>query len=116
MYRLPADVQEVVRNYIRECATAGRDKELDKNFFLGDSRGLAWTYSGIRQVCKRLSQRVGFQVTAYMFRRLVASKMFENSIPLQDIQYHMGHTRSATTLRYVQPSALMNEKGISVMT
>lgn len=115
MYQLTDDVQEALRSYIRECAAVGRDKELNRNFFLGDNLWMAWTSSGVQQVCKRLSMRIGFKVTAYMFRRFVATKMFENKVLLQDIQHHMGHTRASTTLRYVQSNERMNEMGISIM-
>lgn len=73
---------------------------------------MGWTSSGVQQVCKRLSVRAGFKVTAYMFRRLVATTLFENKVPLQDIQQHLGHTRASTTLRYVQSNERMNDVGI----
>lgn len=51
-----------------------------------------------------------------MLRRLAATEMFENRIPIQDIQHHMGHMRVSTTLRYVQASHHMNRHGVSVMS
>ena len=54
MYKLSEDAQEAVRNYVRECAMSKRDKELGQHLFLGNNVGKAWTYSGVRQVYKRL--------------------------------------------------------------
>lgn len=62
-----------------------------------------------------MSEKLGFRVTAYMFRRLVATEMFARKVALQDIQHHMGHTRSSTTLRYVQASHEMNREGVAIM-
>jgi len=54
-------------------------------------------------------------MTAYMFRRLVATELFSRKISLQNIQHHMGHMRASTTLRYVQAGHEMNRDGIAAM-
>lgn len=69
----------------------------------------------MRQLCGHVSEKTGFRVTAYMFRRLVATEMFARKITLQNIQHHMGHTRASTTLRYVQASHDMNREGMAAM-
>lgn len=115
MFRLGSDVQKAARDYVRECALAGRSEELDGAFFLGSRRGRAWTYQGVRQVCRHVSEKVGFRFSPYMFRRLVATEMFARKVSLQSIQHHMGHTRTSTTLRYVQAEHEMNREGVGIM-
>ncbi len=89
---------------------------MNRYFFLANHVGARWTYSGVRKVCEHLGKRLGFRVTSYMFRRLAATQMFANNLPIQDIQHHLGHLRTSTTLRYVQSHPRLNHKGISIMT
>lgn len=100
---------------MRECVLAGRKRELSSHFFLSGREGGGWTYTGVRQVCRHLSAHLGFPVSSYMFRRLVATQMFATRVPMQDIQHHLGHTEASTTFRYIQGHQSMTMAGMGVM-
>lgn len=66
-------------------------------------------------MCRVLGTKLGFGLTPYMLRRMVASQLFELNLPVQDIQHHLGHLRASTTLRYVQGNQDMTRAGIAAM-
>lgn len=108
-------MQRAAIEYVRECGLNGRSRELGKHFFLGSRTGAKWSYQGIRQVCDHLGKKLGFRITSYMFRRLAATQMFASDMPIQNIQHHLGHARTSTTLRYVQAHPRLNHHGVSIM-
>jgi integrase len=103
-YPLPDHVREALRDYIQQAAVAGRSGELADHLFLGKAAGWHWTYSGVRKLLERINKESGTEtpVTCYSYRRNAATSLYRRGTPLEQISKHMGHSRSATTMRYIQ--------------
>lgn len=82
---------------------------------ISSSKVGGWTEKGMRGLFRRLSEELGFRVTAYGFRRYVATRLNAKGVGMMDIQNYMGHTRATTTQRYIERSGLLTAKGSEAM-
>lgn len=55
------------------------------------------------------------KITCYSFRRNVATSLFRNGMPLERISKQLGHSRTATTMRYVQNLPEINRDAMNMM-
>lgn len=112
-YRMPTSLRDTYEMYIKVRQDLGREETC---LFSSQSRRTGFKYKGISGLFKRLSKELGFSITAYSVRRFVATILYLAEIPLKDIQQHMGHTRLTTTLRYVEHTCGLTEKGTQKMS
>lgn len=77
--------------------------------FVSSSRKTGWTYAGVKKLFQTMSKDLGFKVTAYAFRRYVATRLYNLNMPLQKISDYLGHHRSTTTLRYIERSCILTK-------
>lgn len=117
-YELEQWTRDLMTDYIREVATLGRSKELDTSLFLGSDKGSKWTYSWVRKFLDRSNEVLNFEgkLTCYSFRRYCATELFKSKIPLEQIAKYLGHSRTSTTLWYVQGIPGINTEAQSIMS
>lgn len=60
------------------------------------------TYSGIRQVCDRLSKAAGVKFTAHDLRHTFGTQMMKNGMSAFDVQTLMRHSSPVSTRRYTK--------------
>jgi integrase/recombinase XerD len=61
------------------------------------------TYSGLRQIVRRLSEKAGIsEIPLHAFRRAFAINSLRNGVDLLRLQRLMGHASLATTARYLR--------------
>lgn len=103
-YALSEIASGAMRDYLRETAAAGRSQELEHALFLGVRRGAPWSYSGVRKLLERVNREAGLstRISCYSFRRNAATSLFLRGMRLERISKFLGHTRTATTMRYIQ--------------
>lgn len=84
-------------------------KRYEEKFFISSSRRTGWTYEGVKKLFAKLSKEVGFETQPYGFRRYVTTELYKAGQPLDKIRDYMGHTRIATTIRYIERSCSLTE-------
>lgn len=112
-YPLPSSIRDSYEAY-KEYRSRLRQNET--YLFISSSKQGRWTEKGMRALFRHLSQELGFRVIAYGFRRYVATKLNANGLEMKDIQNYLGHTRPATTQRYIERSCVLTAKGAEVMS
>jgi len=83
--------------------------------FVSAYKRVPWTYVGIKNLFASLSKELGFRVNSYSFRRYVATKLNSLDMPIENIRDYLGHTRVATTLRYIERSCVLTKDCAKVM-
>lgn len=111
-YNIPSSVRDSYEVYM-DYRSKFRSNE--PWLFISSSKRTGWTEKGMRGLFRSLTKEVGFRVTAYSFRRYVATKLNSSGLPIQDIMNHLGHTRLTTTYRYIQRSGVLTSKGVDIM-
>jgi integrase len=111
-YRMPSSLRDMYDGYIRIRQSLGREESC---LFSSQSRRSGFRYKGINGLFKKLSKELGFRITAYSIRRFVATKLYTAGVPLKDIQQHLGHTRLTTTLRYIEHTCALTNRGTDEM-
>lgn len=111
-YRMPSALRDTYESYNRIKQGLGR---AEPYLFCSQSKRTGFGYKGITGLFKRLSKELGFRITAYSVRRFVATQLYLAGVPLKDIQQHMGHTRLSTTLRYVEHTCALTNRGTEEM-
>ncbi len=69
----------------------------------------------MRNLFAKLSEELGFRVTAYSFRRFVATYLNSKGIGLSIIQDHLGHTRASTTKQYIARTGDLTQQGVDAI-
>lgn len=111
-YNLDTAVRDAFDSYV-VCRSLLRSRE--HMLFISCSGEGGWTSKGMRGLFRRLSDELGFRVTAYGFRRYVATRLNAKGVEMKDIQNYMGHTRATTTQRYIERSGILTAKGCAAM-
>lgn len=111
-YRLTSNITSTYEAYITVRQIIGRE---EPNLFVSCSKRTGWTDKGMRGLFKRLSKELGFKVTAYGIRRYVATKLNSSGVDKADIMNHLGHTRLSTTVRYIERSCCLTDRGVDVI-
>lgn len=116
-YPLSGETKEALRGYVLEVNAAGRADELEKALFLS-VKGGGWTYAGVRKLLERVNREAGIEtrITCYSFRRGAATALFKRKVPLEQISKYLGHSRTATTMRYVQNLSEINEEAVGIIS
>lgn len=111
-YRMPSSLRDVYEMYlgVRQQLQRG-----ELSLFASQSKRSGFKYKGLNGLFKRVSREVGFSVTAYSIRRFVATNLYLKGVPLKDIQQHLGHTRLTTTMRYVERTCALTDRGTDEM-
>jgi integrase len=75
-----------------------------RRYVFTDRKGNARSYSGgaIRKAIKRAG--LDSDVTPHVVRHTVATRLLENGLNIQEVQYIMGHADQSTTARYLHAS------------
>lgn len=111
-YRLPSSIRDSFEMYSKIRRELGRH---ETSLFLSQSKRTGWTEKGMRNLFKRLSNELGFKITAYSIRRYVPTKLNSAGVAIQDIAEHLGHTRITTTKRYIERSCGLTNKSVNVL-
>lgn len=112
-YRLLSYVRDSYENYMSYRAQSGRE---ETNLFISQSKKTGWTVKGMRGLFKRLSKELGFKVTAYAFRRFVATTLCTSGASPQAIMNHLGHQRFSTTRRYIENTSDLTATSTVIMS
>ena len=111
-YELPSFVAHSYQNYMKLRYEKDR---FEKPLFISMSSREGWKTSGLQQLFKNISKEIGFRVTAYGFRRFIASQMSRNGIARDDLSRYLGHNRFTTTDRYIARDCHLTRKGTDMM-
>ncbi|MFC1656083.1 tyrosine-type recombinase/integrase [Patescibacteria group bacterium] len=106
-YRFPSWLRDSYETYMDYRA---RLRENEPYVFISSSKQGKWTEKGMRGLFRKLSNELEFRITAYSFRRFVATHLNKEGVDLKDIQQYLGHTRPSTTLRYIERSCVLTDK------
>lgn len=87
----------------------------EEHLFVSSSRNTGWTYIGIRRFFGALSRELGFRITAYAFRRYVATRLYQEGVMLDKIGNYLGHTRITTTQRYIERTCALTNDCAEIM-
>jgi integrase/recombinase XerD len=111
-YTLPSSIRDTYEMYISVRQDLGREESC---LFSSQSKRTGFGYKGISKLLQKLSEEVGFRITAYSIRRFVATRLYLNNVSLKDTQQHLGHTRPSTTMRYIEHTCALTDRGVEVM-
>lgn len=116
-YPMSEVTKTALRDYLNEAVLQKRDTELEKALFIGIKKWRAWSYSWIRKLFNRLNSEMSFasHITPYSFRRNAATTLHRKWIKLESISKFLGHTRTATTMRYIQNLPEINEEASGIL-
>ncbi len=116
-YELPSSLRDSYETYMIKRNKSRPDEEM---LFVSSSKRTGWTLKGMSALFRKLSNELGFRITAYGFRRYVATSLYEETTDMRHIGDYFGHTRASTTLGYVnsccartKPAALIMEKRLN---
>lgn len=112
-YNLDSAVRDAFEPY---AAYRSLSRPNEHMLFVSCSGAGGWTDKGMRGLFRRLSDELGFRVSAYGFRRYVATRLNTKGLEMKDIQNYMGHTRATTTQRYIERSGILTAKGSDAMS
>ncbi len=73
------------------------------------------TTTGIQNLFKTVSKEIGFRVTAYGFRRFIATQLSKLGIKQQKLSRYLGHTRFTTSDLYVERECYLTQSGTDLM-
>lgn len=111
-YELPSFLVFSYKNYMGLREASAR---FEKPLFISMSSKDGWKTPGIQSFFKKISRELGFHVTAYGFRRYVASEMSRAGIERDNISRFLGHTRFTTTDRYIARECYLTKSGTDFM-
>jgi len=111
-YEVPSFLQYSYQHYMR---LRDEKERWEQPMFVSMSSREGWKMSGLQGFFKRISQELGFRVTAYGFRRFIASQMSRTGIARDDLSRYLGHTRFTTTDRYIARECYLTRKGTDIM-
>jgi site-specific recombinase XerD len=111
-YHLVGYVRDSYERYILIRNKIRPDEE---HLFISSSKRTGWGQKGIRYLLKKLRQDLGFNITAYSFRRYVATKLYREGIEPHKISDYLGHTRASTTRRYLEDICAWTDEAGGIM-
>ena len=116
-FPMPERLREALHDYIQQVTAAGRSGELADHLFLGKAKGRPWTYSGVRKLLAHVNEESGTEtpITCYSYRRNAATALFRIGTPLERISKLLGHSRTATTMRYIQGIPEINAAAVAAL-
>jgi integrase len=109
---MSSHVRDSYENYIIQ---KNRIRPNEEKLLISLSKKTGWTQMGMRNLFASLSKKLGFRVTAYAFRRYVATTLDEKDVELRRISDYLGHTRASTTLSYIESSCARTRQAGEIM-
>jgi len=111
-YEVPNFLIHSYQHYMRLRA----DKERwEKPLFISMSSREGWKMTGLQNFFKKVSKEVGFRITAYGFRRFIASQLSKSGIQRDHLSRYMGHSRFTTTDLYIERECYLTQNGSDLM-
>jgi len=111
-YEVPSFLVHSYQQYMRIRTEKER---WETPMFVSMSSKEGWKMSGLQNLFKNISKELGFRVTAYGFRRFIASQMSRTGIERDDLSRYLGHTRFTTTDRYIARECYLTKSGTDMM-
>lgn len=112
-YRMKGVLKDAYENYMQH-RPANRDHE--PWLLLSRKHGKAFGQKGLRYLFKHLSKTLGFRITAYGFRRYVATTLRKEGLPMDKISSHLGHASERTTRCYIEDMVEWTDEGVDLLT
>lgn len=102
-----------IKHYLKlKEATRSNESKL----FISASKRTGWTQKGMQKLFQKISKELGIKVTAYAFRRHVATKLWLTGLQPIEIMDYMGHSRLSTTRKYIEDGPDRTLKGAETMS
>ena len=111
-YEIPSFIVYSYQTYMKLRDEAGRWED---PLFISMSSREGWKTSGLQNLFKKVSKEIGFRVTAYGFRRFIASQLSRQGIQRDHLSRYMGHTRFSTTDIYIARECYLTCSGTDMM-
>ena len=112
-YEVPSFLLHSYNAYMKLRAEQGR---WEAPLFVSMSSKEGWKVSGLQALFKKMSKELGFRVTAYGFRRFVASQLSKSKIGRDHLSRYLGHARFTTTDLYIERECYLTKNGSDLMT
>lgn len=113
-YNMPSWARDSYIAY-RDYRALLQDRKDEESLFLSSSKKTGWTQKGMRNLFRRLSEELGLRVTAYAFRRFIATQLNDKGMLIDKIQDYLGHTRASTTKCYIARTGRLTQDGVDVL-
>jgi len=111
-YEIPNFIVHSYQNYMR---IREEKKRWETPLFVSMSSQEGWSNSGLQAFFKKISKELGFHITAYSFRRFIASQLSRTGVARDDLSRYLGHTRFTTTDRYIARECYLTQSGTDLM-
>ena len=111
-YEVPSFIEHCYQNYMRIREEKGRWED---PLFVPMSSKEGWRMSGLQRLFSKMSKEMGFRMSAYSFRRFIASQMSRKGISREDLSRYLGHTRFTITDRYIARECYLTKSGTNMM-
>lgn len=111
-YEIPNFIVHAYQNYMR---IRDEKRRWETPLFISMSSQEGWSVSGLQAFFKKISKEVGFHITAYGFRRFIASQLSRTGVARDDLSRYLGHTRFTTTDRYIARECYLTQSGTDLM-
>jgi len=105
----------VVHSYQHYMKTRADNQRWEQPLFISMSSCEGWTIGGLQKFFQKTSFEIGVHVTAYGFRRFVASQLSKAGVARDDLSRYLGHTRFSTTDRYIERDCYLTRSGTNLM-
>jgi len=111
-YEAPSFLVYSYQNYMKLRDEIGR---WETPLFISMSSREGWQSSGMQNLFKKISKELGFRVTAYGFRRFIASHLNKLGIKRDHLSRYMGHTKFSTTDIYIARECYLTHNGSKLL-
>lgn len=111
-YEVPSFLLHSYRHYMQLRAD---NERWEQPLFVSMSSREGWKMSGLQNLFKKISKELGFRITAYGFRRFVASQLSKSNIGRDHLSRYMGHSRFTTTDLYIERECYLTKNGTDMM-
>jgi site-specific recombinase XerD len=111
-YRLKGYVRD---SYERYMSIRNQMRPNENHLFVSSSKRTGWGQKGMNYLFKKLRKELSFHISAYAFRRYVATKLYKEGMLLPQISDYLGHTRISTTRRYLEDICAWTDEAGDIM-
>ncbi len=105
-------LRRILEAYLRDRTAAGHQ---GGRLFIGARGSLPLGISGVRAICRKVSQSAGVHFTPHRLRHTFASVAVEQAVPLVKIQQILGHSDIHSTMIYLRMSPQSLSAGLNAV-
>lgn len=112
-YRMKGCLKDAYENYLNQRPP---NRANETKLFLSRKHGEGFGQKGMRYLFGYLQEELKFKITAYGFRRYVATTLYREGVPIHKISNHLGHSSEKITRTYISDLVDWTDEGVDVLT